>query len=445
MSKPAHSFDFLFATWEGGGHIPPTLAAARRLVARGHRVRVMSDDCNREEIEAVGAQFAGYREAPNRPDKSIATEVVKDWEAEMPEEGLERLRDRVMCGAALAYARDVYGAIQRRRPDLVVSSDLLFGPMVGAEAAGVPFAILAANICLHPLPGVPPFGPGFFPARDAAEKQRDAEVAAASKAMLNRGLPAVNAARQAFGLPPLAELAGQIAAAKRYWLAVSRAFDFPAERLPENLRYVGPQLDDPAFTASWDSPWPKQDPRPLILVGFSTTYQRQGGTLQRVADALGQLPVRGLITLGPGFDGAALQAPANVAVVRSAPHSVVMREAAAVVTHGGHGTVAKTLAAGLPLLCMPMGRDQPDNAARVAARGAGLVLPSDAAMAEIADALRRLLHEPEFRAAAERLGAAVRQDAADSTLLTELEQLAAANAASPGLARPESWLRVAGF
>lgn len=445
MNKPADTFDFLFATWEGGGHIPPTLAAARRLAARGHRVRIMSDDCNRPEIEAAGAQFVGYREAPNRPDKSLSTEVVRDWEAETPEEALGRLRDRVMCGAALAYARDVHREIQRRRPDLAVSSDLLYGPMIGAEAAGVPFAILAANICLHPIPGIPPFGPGFFPARDEAERQRDAEVAAASHAMFNQGLPAVNAARQAFGLPPLPELAAQVAAAQRYWLAVSRAFDFPAEKLPENLRYVGPELGDPAFVAQWDSPWPRQDPRPLVLVGFSTTHQGQAGALQRVADALGQLPVRGLITLGP-VAGETLQTPANVVAVRSAPHGAVMREAALVVTHAGHGTVAKALAADLPLLCLPMGRDQHDNAARVAARGAGLVLPQDAPTEDLANALRRLLHEPGFRFAAQKLGAAVRKDAEHSTLIDELEQLAAESARlNLSSAQPESWRRVAGF
>lgn len=417
--------DFLFATWEGGGHLSPLLGATRHLIARGHRVRVMSDDCNHAEIEAAGAEFVGYREAPNRPDKSVATEVVRDWEAATPAEGIGRLRDRLMCGGALAYARDVFGEIRRRRPDLVISSDLLFGPMIGAEAARVPFAILAANICLHPLPGVPPFGPGFLPAQSEEDRRCHAEVAAANREMLNLGLPAVNAARQAFGLVPLAELAEQVAAAERYWLATSPAFDFPAERLPENMRYVGPELDDPLLIPPWASPWSSDDLRPLVLVGFSTTFQDQGDTLQRVAEALGRLPVRGLVTLGAGFDGDSLRPPPNVVVVRSAPHNAIMREAAAVVTHGGHGTVMRALAAGLPLLCLPMGRDQNDNAARVAARGAGLVLSRDAEVPALVEALRRLLDEPGFSAAAQRLGEAVRRDAAASTLVCELETLAA--------------------
>ncbi|UZR30353.1 glycosyltransferase [Methylococcus mesophilus] len=429
MNIGTASSDFLFAAWEGGGDMPPLLSAVRRLVGRGHRVRVMSDDCNRPEIEAAGADFVGYREAPNRPDKSEATEVVRDWEGLTPAEGLGRLRDRVMCGAALAYARDVAAEIRHRRPDLVVSIDLLFGPMIGAEAAGVPYAVLSSHVCIHPLAGIPPFGPGFLPARNEEERQRDAAVAADNRAMFNLGLPAVNAARRAFGLPPLNDAAEQLATARRYWLATSPAFDFPADHLPENFRYVGPELDDPPLVRRWESPWSPEDPRPLVLVAFSTTFQNQVRAIGRVADALGRLPVRGLVTLGAALEGTQVCVPDNVAAVRSAPHGVVMREAAAVVTHCGHGTVMKALAQGLPMLCMPMGRDQHDNAARVVARGAGLLSSPDASVAEIAEAVRCLLDDPGFRSAAERLGERVRRDGAGSTLVGELE--AAATTAEP--------------
>ena len=45
---------FVFATWEGGGTVPPALTAARLLMRRGHRVRILSDACNRAEVEAIG-------------------------------------------------------------------------------------------------------------------------------------------------------------------------------------------------------------------------------------------------------------------------------------------------------------------------------------------------------------------------------------------------------
>ncbi len=51
--------NLLFATWEGGGSVPPVLTAAEKMIARGHRVRIMSEACNRPEVEAVGARFVG--------------------------------------------------------------------------------------------------------------------------------------------------------------------------------------------------------------------------------------------------------------------------------------------------------------------------------------------------------------------------------------------------
>ena len=96
--------------------------------------------------------------------------------------------------------------------------------------------------------------------------------------------------------------------------------------------------------------------------------------MQRVVDALGALPVRGLATLGPALDAGRLRLPANVVACPSAPHAQILPRAAAVVTHAGHGTTIRALSAGVPLLCLPMGRDQNDTAARVVWHGAGLRL-----------------------------------------------------------------------
>lgn len=94
--------DFLFATWQGGGNLPPVLTVAARLLARGHRVRVVSDACDRADVEASGAGFVPWRRAPSRSDRSAASDLMRDWEAGSPEEVIARLRDRIMCGPALA-------------------------------------------------------------------------------------------------------------------------------------------------------------------------------------------------------------------------------------------------------------------------------------------------------------------------------------------------------
>jgi UDP:flavonoid glycosyltransferase YjiC (YdhE family) len=161
-----------------------------------------------------------------------------------------------------------------------------------------------------------------------------------------------------------------------------------------------------------------------VLVGMSSTFMDQADVLQRVTTALGELPVRGLVTTGPAIPAGSIDAPPNVTVVQRAPHSEVLRHASAVVTHAGHGTVIKALAAGVPVIALPMGRDQLDNAARVAHHGAGLRLKPKASPDVIARSVRRVLDEPSFGANAQRLAAAIAAETAEDQAVAELELLA---------------------
>ena len=187
------------------------------------------------------------------------------------------------------------------------------------------------------------------------------------------------------------------------------------------MRYVGAVLDDPTWA---NAPWtPPSDDQPIVLVALSTTFQDQTACLQRIVDGLGSLPVHGIVTTGPALDPDVLTAPPNVDVLVAAPHSQILARAAVVVTHGGHGTVVRALAAGVPMVVLHHGRDQADNAARVTARGAGLALRRTASSSDLAAAIRRLLDEPDFAHAAGRLGESIRRDAASGSLVAELESI----------------------
>ena len=94
------------------------------------------------------------------------------------------------------------------------------------------------------------------------------------------------------------------------------------------------------------------------------------------------------------------------------------------ITHGGHGSVVRALAHGVPLVCVPMGRDQNDTAARVVYHGAGVRLKTSASVEDFAGEVQRVLATRSFSSSAERLGEAIRGDAANSTTIEELEQLA---------------------
>jgi MGT family glycosyltransferase len=415
----------LVALWDGGGTVPPELAVVRGLVERGHDVTVIGDAVLAAEVAATGAAHVPWTTAPQHATRRPEDDFVQDWEAKTPLQLFARVRDRFLTGPARHFADDVAAELRRRPADVLVSSSLLFGAQIGAEAAGVPVVLLSPNV--YGLPGTdqPPLGTGWSPARGPLGRTRDRLFGRLMERMFDSGLAALNAARAAHGLAPLAHTLDQVRR-HRTVVLIEAAFDFPMTP-PPNVRYGGAQLDDP----SWAAPWsPPPGDEPLVLVAMSSTYQAQLPDLQRIAAALGTLPVRGLITAGPALDPSALTVPPNVQVVASAPHSEVLRHAAAVVTHGGHGTVAKALAADVPLLVMPMGRDQGDNAARVVAHGAGLRLKRSARPSAIAGALRRVLEDPSFGAAAARLGSAVRAGSGPAVAIEEVED-AAQNGSDP--------------
>lgn len=424
MHNHSRRKSFLFATLDGGGSVPPVLAAVSKLLRQGHRVRVMSDPTIRSQVDAIGAEFVSWIHAPHRIDRLRKNERLRDWEAATPQDGVRQVIDLFMCGPALLYAQDLIAEFRREPADLIVSLDMLFGAVAAGESLGAPLALFSPNLNMFPMAGVPPFGPGFKPAGNAEERAMHAAVTNAVTELFDSGLPALNAARAALRLPPLAHVFDQIEYAKIQLLATGRAFDFAPERLPKKIRYVGPQMADPGWTNAWSSPWPRDDSRPLVLVSFSTTFQNHAATLQRVIDALATLPVRALITLGGVIDPGELQAAENTLLMHSAPHSLVMREATLVITHGGHGTVMTALCHRLPLLILPHGRDQNDNAIRVTERGAGLALLADSAAASIREATTRLLFEASFAEAARRLGDAVAAEAEQSKIVEYLEAAA---------------------
>ncbi len=422
--------NFLIATWEGGGSVMPMLTVAKKLADRGHGVRVMSDRCNRPEAESAGAAFIPWTRAPSRPDRSRESDTFRDWEAETPQEQIKLVLDRIWTGPALDFAEDVIEELRREPADLVIASEMLMGVMAGCESIGQRFVALTCNINLFGTPGVPPVGPGLMPARTPDEEAFHREVAAGNEAMFAAGLPALNAARRLLGLKPLARLADQIEAAEALLLGTAECFDFAPPVLPKNMFYVGPQLADPPWAAPWTSPWPVDDVRPLVLVAFSTTFQDHVGVLQAVIDGAAALPVRLLVTLGDTIAPDELIPAANCELVHSAPHNAVMPHAALVVTHGGHGTVTRALTHRKPLIVVPHGRDQNDNAARVTARGAGLMLPASAAAADFRAAIHAVLADPAYADGARALGDRVAEEADHSPVAGELERLA-----SPGRRR----------
>lgn len=412
---------FLFCAWDGGGAVFPTLSLARALAERGHDVRVLGDPVLAPEIEATGARAITWTRAPHRTARTEDSDLLKDWEARTPAGGFARVRDRLMFGRAGDVARDVLDELGRRPADIIVSEPMLAGSLLAGEVARVPVALIFTTVDAFPAEGRPAFGPGFQPGGGTLGRLRDRMLSRALRAGWNRGRRALNAARVELGLAPVDDAFDWLTSADRVLVLTSETFDYPHLPRHPKVKVTGPRLDDPDWAGEPALP---EGELPLVIVGLSSTHQGQGPLLRRTAEALGTLPVRGLVTTGPAMEP--FPAAANVSVVQAVPHAAVLPHTDAVITHGGHGTVMKALAAGVPMVVLPMGRDQLEVAARVVSCGAGVRLKPNASPAKIAAAVRSVLDDERYREAAQRLAVAIAEETAGDRAVSELEDLARA-------------------
>lgn len=276
---------FLFVLWEGGGNVPPILGLAHSMVERGHRVLVISDPCNGTEARAAGCEFISYTRAPHRYSKSADTTLVKDYETANPIKGFQIFLDEIACGPALEYAKDVLDVLNKNHVDVVVTSEAMFGGCFAAEVRNIPCVMLIPATYNFPAQGMPP--PGMMPKKGFMAFILGNLASFFFKRLIAHGLPAFNKARKELGLKPAKEISDYLTSSlHRILVMTSPDFDFPA-KLPGNVRYTGPMLDDPFMMQNWEDPWPATDHRKLILVGFSTTYQQHENILQNIMDALG--------------------------------------------------------------------------------------------------------------------------------------------------------------
>jgi len=419
--------------FQGGGNIPLILPVAARLVARGHQVRIVAGPGVRASRLPVSSAFLGRIRATGAtavPFPDLDTHsldhgtpvrgLIGSW---VPQAFRVVQREAQTVLWAPAWAQHFSAELRKAPPDVVVIDFVLLGAIAAAEAADIPAAVLMHTVPSRPLPGVPPYGPGLLPARGPLGLLRDVlGRAIVERVLVRNGRPPLNRARGLLGLPPLRSPVEQYDRAARVLVLTSRAFDYQAHRLPPNVRHVGTPFDD-AGVPPWTLPWPTEDPRPLVLVSLSTLEQGQAAVMQRVMHALAPLPVRGLVTLGPALDPAQFETPPNVRLEVFVPHSAVLPHATAMVTQCGLGTVMKALAHGVPLVCIPLVGDQPDNAARVVARGAGVRLERDGTPEEIRAAIECVLARPGFADSARRMAQILAKEDGAQTAADEIESV----------------------
>ncbi len=372
---------FLIVIWAAGGNVVPAAGLACVLSRRGHEVRVLGPPALQKRFENAGCTFDSFQRArgPNPVEEEVFDENLLGW-------------TRFISGSRLAD--DVSAELDREAVDVVIVDAFLSAALSAAEKAGVPAAALVHVLYQPTVEG--PTATLWDPTR-----------------------PLVEATRRYLGLSPLASTSPLVSAlwsrASLVLACMPEPFDYPLANPPANLRYVGPIFED--------TPNELPEPgRPLVLVSFGTTNMRQGQVLQRVLDALEFLDLDVLCTLGR-VSIRGLRPPENAMIREWVPHMAVLPRVSAVITHAGLSTVMCALANGVPLVCMPMGRDQPLNADRVAALGAGLHISSQSSIDVITTTVEDVLEGSSFRHKAQQMADVIARYGNGSRAVSELEAL----------------------
>ncbi|MFO7824646.1 MAG: glycosyltransferase [Cyclobacterium sp.] len=412
--------NFLFLTVDGGGNIPPVFGLAKRLQSRGHEVNVLTEPCLQAVVESFGFGFISFKQHFTRENRN--EDICQDWN----DSPLKKptVFKNIIFGPAKITVQETVEALKQTKADVLVVDCLLFPALIAGECLNIPGVLLFHMPEYLPGKNRPPGVMGLIPGKGTLGKIRDRLLGKIFSKVFNSHLSQINAIRQDLGLNKLDDLISMIHQADLRMIQTLKSFDFPLYPAPKNVLYSGPILDDPDWVDQWNSPFPKNNKERLVVVSFSTTFQNQAGIVKRCIQALAELPVRGLVTIGWAIDLHDIRVPEKIKVIRSAPHSRVFPEANLVITHGGHGTIMRALANGLPLIVIPMGRDQHDNAAKIAYHGCGIRLSTKSDKGTIQRAIKQMLSTNTYTEKARAFQAEIGAAASSGMGIRELEQLA---------------------
>jgi UDP:flavonoid glycosyltransferase YjiC (YdhE family) len=356
----------LFSTITGTGHFNPLVPYAREMLRRGYEVRVAATERMAERVAAAGLDHAVFG-SPTKEELDAAFSRVRHLP---PDERAPFVSAEIFAGLLPRKSLPaLQSLVQDWQPDLIVREAAEYSSAIVSSKTGIPHVRVSVSNG-HTFSGT---------------------------------IAPIDRLRQEHGLDP----------DRGASLRNARAFtSFPASMEPENADGAAvPQFRvAPAVAPVSDSrpDWlmPGDLPRVYMTFGTAMGSSDQAKAIFRAAlDAVGRSDVTALMTTGPDMDVEALGAiPSNVTLRTFVPQHEVFPHVVAVLCHGGSGSVLGALAAGLPLVVTPIGADQPENARQVAAVGAGLAVgtPDAAAMA---DALKAVLVDPSYRAAARAVAA----------------------------------------
>lgn len=400
----------VLATLGSYGDIHPYMAIAMELRSRGHRPVIATSELYREKIESADLEFAPIRPhipPPQEQDQALMENVMN------PRKGSAFLLNEMLFPFVREGYEDLMKAIHRA--DLLLTHPITFaGPLV-AQKAGIPWvsSVLAPVSFLSAYdPPVPPFWPWMrhvqiFGPRFVAAFFNQAKKVYKSKQY--------NQFRCELGLPDRGNPVFEGQHSPRLILALfSKLFAQPQPDWPAQTRLTGFAFYDgrneiempPELVRFLDDGQP-----PIVFtLGTSAVWVARDFYRESVAAAkiLGR---RAVLLIGDDRNKPDESLPPEIIAVNYAPFEALLPRAAAMVHHGGVGTTAQGLRAGIPTLIVPFAFDQPDNAAHAVRLGVSRTLPRPKYHAtRVATELDMLLTKRDYASKANEVGKLLRQE-----------------------------------
>ncbi len=353
------------------GHVNPNLALCAELVDRGHRVSFSIDEGHAAAVRATGAEPVLYR--TTFPDASRGERFpIRDVVA----------MSSLFLREAVAVLPQQIAAFEDDHPDLILYDYAALSAQILAGRWDVPAVRLSPTRVssntyerdLAPFYASVADDPAWLAYRDEFQRFLDAG-----------------------GMDLTIEEFLYVGRADHYVVTIPRAFQADADELGDAYTFVGPVVRGQDHQAPWRPP---ADGRPVLLIAFGSVAP-EVPEVQRVffecAEAFADSPWHVVMSIGRHLDPADFgPLPPHFELIAEVPQLQVLAKAAVFITHAGMGSTMEAVQHGVPMVAVPMGFDQMENARVIDELGIGIRVPFEGVTGdELREAVERVSADPE--------------------------------------------------
>lgn len=402
------------------GHLNPMLSIARQMRSEGHTIAFI---CSAHPKTTSIITENGFRLIKTRPSPFTVGLLLLPLTSGYIE---TFLASKFFFAGTLFYARSIIKVLEKLQPDAVVYDFTFPAAGLAAESRNIPFVnIYHAGLCF-PGPGIPPFGSGLPIGGNWGQKER---IYRFISDLLERNLRSViTGARAKLLLPPkTGQHSAFLSSPWSNLVLTTEGSEAPRFPLPRSVFFIGPCLSDRENSLPTDFPYELLSSEvPKVYVSMGTVFNRKPNLFKKIINAFADGRYQIIVSAGRAYDKLRSQHfPSSVLIFKHVPQLKLLPLVDAVLSHGGNNTVNETLAAGKPLLVLPVGGEQTDNASRIVYLGAGLrANPQKSTSGEILEKTKRLIEEKAFRQRAKEIAVIFSKTQAHITAARFIEQIA---------------------